>query len=230
MEMDRDALHSEVSRLHRDVTGLKAVQNALKCEQKGLFCIKEKADELEEVNHTLEKCMDAVNKELARTSHDMVVFNQKMIESGLEARRNAKRFKDLEEHTAALKILIEREKSERIDLDKQLVGLEQQVKKADQELVCKATTKPKDEPLASAASKQGTAAATTATAAKGLKKAASKPPTPTPGKLDPALKPSTAPAPSRSRAATTKASSIKPAASTKVAATSTTGVSKKQRT
>ncbi|XP_024537984.1 titin homolog [Selaginella moellendorffii] len=142
MEMERDALLHEITRMQKDVKGLKAVQNALKCEHQELCQIKHKADELAVLNFELENCMDGVNKDLERTNQDVIIFRQKMTESSIEARKNAKQFKELEEHTEALKRLLADERSERRGLDKELAGLELQLKKAEKELTAKGLKKP----------------------------------------------------------------------------------------
>ncbi|XP_024522273.1 uncharacterized protein LOC9643366 [Selaginella moellendorffii] len=149
--MERDVFVEEIAKLQKDVKRLKSLNSQLCCENKELCRIRDRAGDLELVNHHLENCMDVsaslflaqkeplavfqvVSRALESANRDVVTYRQRVTETSLNARRNAKRCKDLQDQIALMKDCLHKERHDRKNLEATRVCLEAELIKVEQKI------------------------------------------------------------------------------------------------
>ncbi|XP_024529379.1 uncharacterized protein LOC9658620 [Selaginella moellendorffii] len=134
VEVERDVFAGEVGNLQKLVRRLNATHNRISCQNKELGRLKEKANILETTQHRLQSSMQAAQDTLERASYELKGFRNKARETTLEASRNMKRCKELQQHAGFLEQLLEKERVDKEYFEKKVFQLAQELRRVDTQL------------------------------------------------------------------------------------------------
>ncbi|CAM6091680.1 unnamed protein product [Calypogeia fissa] len=130
-EVERDVYAAEICRLQKVVKRLKALQLKISNENRELRRLKDKAARLKLANQRLESCIIIAHKTLEKANKEVVAFRAKALESSNEAKKTAKKLKDLETHAVKLEALLETERISKRAIEQKIKELAQKKKEWD---------------------------------------------------------------------------------------------------